>query len=1397
MKTDDYNFFSLKKTFRYLSFLMIFLMATLTMKGQNLKPENFSLSQIDAKIKINKTPLRNSDTIQLSQSKTITGLSVDATVSLNSDRGFVRIILVDKEYKEYQVFETNFLMTSGKSFSVNNVCDETFKLSNVIPLFLRIELEDATISISAVNITYGSMLKSTAVQQKTADVKAAQLKDKIAQLNLQIKQKKQLWVAGETSVSKLSYSEKKAIFGGKLPNLYGFEYYVGGIFVIPSSDGASNAATNNSIAQAGATSAYVPEFSWKSRHGKNWVSPVTNQGGCGSCWAFSTVGTTELLVNIYYNQLLNLDLSEQDVLSCSGAGTCAGGYPGSALNYAQYTGIVNESCFPYAEYDKACNLKCISPVEKIQIGGYKSFDYSSEDTLKKWSIQGPVSLGISPWSHSLTMVGYKTLKKGDKVYIKSSGQDTWFNVDSASSLVGRTAWQLKNSWGTTWGDMGFGYVVTNLSDMYLTYQVLGPITSYATHVVQCTDNDGDGYYCWGVGPKPSNCPTSPAQEDGDDSNPEIIGLDAFGNYIYSLKTPTSLIATAIAQNQIFLSWADNSKTETGYTIELKTGSGSFTQIATVDANVRKFGSTGLTPNTSYSFRVKAINGTTSSSYSNTATIATQPTPGTVVTNPTVLAGSVVSSHQINLTWADNSGNETGFCIERATGTGSFAGVGIVGSNITSFSDTALTANTTYSYRVFAFRADGHSGNTNTVSLTTTGQLPAAPTAMIAKGVNRYRVIMNWNDNADNETGFIVEKSTDGTTFTQIALLDMNTTYYEEAPGDNQPLTTYYYRVRSFNAAGNSAYSNVATAKTTQDWPLGPTNLSATAVSETQVNLTWTDNASNEDGFIVFRYRSGDYAMEDIAHLPANSVSYSDYNLLPNNTYIYQVYVFNDADASGACYSNKDTVTTSVGHEIICYKTVSNIVVDGNLNEGTWSLNEGVTKDDMGTRNNTITYGVLYDNANLYIGVKVLDANVYANNTSYSWENDGIELYFDPNNSGGNSYDSNDRQYVKSAGSLALWANAGGTTGTSVKKVNIPGGYSMEFKIPFSLLGISGTPSDNMTIGFDIANNDDDTGNGRSIQTFWNGDATDYNNPSKFGKLRFSSTVKNGEVICYKSANTITVNGTLNETSWTINNPLTNTTMGTRNNTTTFGVLYDNSNLYVGVKVLDANIFANNTTSPWENDGIELYFDPNNSGGTSYDSNDRQYIKATSSVALWANAGGTTGASVQKATISGGYTMEFKIPFTLLGISSTPADNTILGFDIANNDDDNGSGRTIQTIWNGDATDFTNPSKFGKLRISSIVKDANESGEPIENNPYSMSDKLLIYPNPGDGTSLNMSGLNGKSEVKILTINGSLVYTDVVYATGPVVINSLSLSPGVYIIKVQDEISSYVHKLIVR
>jgi subtilisin family serine protease len=185
--------------------------------------------------------------------------------------------------------------------------------------------------------------------------------------------------------------------------------------------------------------------------------------------------------------------------------------------------------------------------------------------------------------------------------------------------------------------------------------------------------------------------------------------------------------------------------------------------------------------------------------------------------PGNLTAAPASQSQINLAWADNSDNEEGFYVERCTGAGcgNFAQIGTVGANVTAASNTGLAANTTYRYRVRAFNAGGASDYSLVAEATTFAAPtpPAAPSSLTATpGASSGKINLNWQDNAGNEQGFKIERcqGTSCNSFSQIATVGANVTAYTDS---NRTRGRWYrYRVRAYNATGNSAYSNIATAK---------------------------------------------------------------------------------------------------------------------------------------------------------------------------------------------------------------------------------------------------------------------------------------------------------------------------------------------------------------------------------------------------------------------------------------------------------------------------------------------------------------------------------------------------------------------------------------------------------
>jgi len=299
---------------------------------------------------------------------------------------------------------------------------------------------------------------------------------------------------------------------------------------------------------------------------------------------------------------------------------------------------------------------------------------------------------------------------------------------------------------------------------------------------------------------------------------ERSGVTNFSNWALAAvvtppAAPSDLSATAVSASQINLSWTDNSDNEDGFKVERSLDGSTWTQIATVGANVTTYQNTGLSCSTIYYYRVSAYNAGGDSDYSNTAYATTYGCAPTPPTAPSDLSATAASASQINLSWTDNSGDEDGFRVERWDGS-SWVEIATVGVDSTAYQDANLACNTTYYYRVRAYNAGGNSAYSNTAWATTDAcppLPPAAPSDLSATAASASQINLSWTDNSGDEDGFKVERSLDGSTWTQVAAVGTNVTFYQDVSLTCG--TTYYYRVKAYNEGGDSDYSNLAYATT--------------------------------------------------------------------------------------------------------------------------------------------------------------------------------------------------------------------------------------------------------------------------------------------------------------------------------------------------------------------------------------------------------------------------------------------------------------------------------------------------------------------------------------------------------------------------------------------------------
>jgi len=184
--------------------------------------------------------------------------------------------------------------------------------------------------------------------------------------------------------------------------------------------------------------------------------------------------------------------------------------------------------------------------------------------------------------------------------------------------------------------------------------------------------------------------------------------------------------------------------------------------------------------------------------------------------PTNLKGKAISANSVKLEWEDKSSNETGFIIERkGKGITPYTEIATVDANVTTYTDTGLTAGNEYTYRVCASNQNGESAFAGPVTVKTEIDLGipmsklSAPTELAADIVTDTQVVLSWQDNSDIESGFSIERAMGSGIYTQLATVAEDVTDYTDssvAKGN-----TYTYRVRAFTNNEKSEYSNTVTA----------------------------------------------------------------------------------------------------------------------------------------------------------------------------------------------------------------------------------------------------------------------------------------------------------------------------------------------------------------------------------------------------------------------------------------------------------------------------------------------------------------------------------------------------------------------------------------------------------
>lgn len=190
---------------------------------------------------------------------------------------------------------------------------------------------------------------------------------------------------------------------------------------------------------------------------KGFVTPIKNQGQCGSCWAFSTVGSIEGLHKRMTDNLVSL--SEQNLVDCAGGiygnHACNGGLMDNAFRYVEKKGIDTEDAYPYESGTSKHAGSCRWSIKEVgaRIGGYSDIAHGNEASLKNaCATQGPISVAIDA-SHA----SFQQYRSGvyHEPHCSSRSLDHGVLVVGYGTENGEDYWLVKNSWGTSWGEEGY------------------------------------------------------------------------------------------------------------------------------------------------------------------------------------------------------------------------------------------------------------------------------------------------------------------------------------------------------------------------------------------------------------------------------------------------------------------------------------------------------------------------------------------------------------------------------------------------------------------------------------------------------------------------------------------------------------------------------------------------------------------------------------------------------------------------------------------------------------------------------------------------------------------------------------------------------------------------------
>ena len=377
------------------------------------------------------------------------------------------------------------------------------------------------------------------------------------------------------------------------------------------------------------------------------------------------------------------------------------------------------------------------------------------------------------------------------------------------------------------------------------------------------------------------------------------------------SVPTAPAVSIVSSSQLDISWSSASGA-TSYSLHYQVGDGAFSEVYAGTAT--SFSHTGLSSNTTYIYKLKAVNEQGSSEFSEESGSTTD------LETPVRPTASVLSASQLNILWNSVDG-ATGYVLMAKAEAGTYEAV-FTGVD-TTFKHTGLTGNTTYYYKVKATKAGGESAFSHIVSQKTDLPSPTTPEITI---ISSSQLDIKWSS-VDAATSYVLQSKTDGGTFADV-YSGSDTAYSHIGLQSN---TIYHYQVKALNATETSVYSADAMSNTDLATPTGQTLV---VVSSSQIDVSWS-SVSGATGYVLeYKTSTGSYA--GVSGYDGTSTSFSHTGLAANATYFYRVKATKTGGESA--YSTESSATTKL--DVMVAPSLA--VVSSSRIDISWSATTGAT-----------------------------------------------------------------------------------------------------------------------------------------------------------------------------------------------------------------------------------------------------------------------------------------------------------------------------------------------------------------------------------------------------------------------------------------------------------------------